>query len=52
MKHGVAALNAPLIGIAGGRSRIETPALLLDAEAFHANVDTLETCNQTFVIGD
>jgi len=41
MKHGVAALNAPLIGIAGGRSRIETPALLLDAEAFHANVDTL-----------
>jgi D-serine deaminase-like pyridoxal phosphate-dependent protein len=41
MNRGVAALNAPLIGVQGGRARLETPALLLDAEAFEANVRAL-----------
>lgn len=34
-------LNADLVGIGGGRSRLETPALLLDATAFEKNVATL-----------
>ncbi|BCH20321.1 alanine racemase [Mesorhizobium sp. L-8-10] len=41
MKSGVAALNAPLVGSAGSRSLLETPALLLDATAFEANIRIL-----------
>ena len=41
MSYGVAALNAPLVGAAGSRARLETPSLLLDATAFEANVGVL-----------
>lgn len=41
MDRGVAALNAELIGAAGSRAALETPALLLDATAFEKNVATL-----------
>ncbi|MDI6025310.1 alanine racemase [Corticibacterium sp. UT-5YL-CI-8] len=41
MNNGVGALNAGLIGIAGSRAALETPALLLDATAFEKNVATL-----------
>lgn len=41
MKSGVATLNAPLVGSAGSRSLLETPALLLDATAFEANIRIL-----------
>ena len=35
------ALNAELVGAAGSRAALETPALLLDADAFEKNVATL-----------
>jgi len=41
MIKGVAALNLELVGVAGGRTALETPALLLDATAFERNVATL-----------
>ncbi|MBD0413187.1 DSD1 family PLP-dependent enzyme [Oryzicola mucosus] len=41
MNKGVGALNVGLIGIAGSRATLETPALLLDATAFERNVATL-----------
>ena len=41
MTKGVAALNQELVGVAGSRTSLETPALLLDATAFEQNVATL-----------
>lgn len=41
MTRGVAALNLELVGVAGSRAALETPALLLDATAFERNVATL-----------
>jgi len=34
----MANLNDPLIGVAGGRARLQTPALLIDMDAFERNV--------------
>ncbi len=45
---GVAALNAPLVGRAGGRSRLETPAAVLDLDIFERNLAMMaQTCGQT-----
>ena len=41
MRRGVAGLNEPLIGLRNGRTRLETPALILDADAFEANLQAL-----------
>jgi D-serine deaminase-like pyridoxal phosphate-dependent protein len=41
MKNGVAVLNAPLVGFPGSRAQLETPALIVVATAFEANVRTL-----------
>lgn len=41
MRRGVAGLNEPLLGLAGSRARLETPALLLDADRFEASLDGL-----------
>lgn len=41
MRRGVAGLNEPLIGLRNGRPRLETPALILDADAFEANLQAL-----------
>ena len=41
MKRGVAGLNEPLLGLAGSRAELETPALLLDAQKFEASVALL-----------
>lgn len=41
MRRGVAGLNEPLLGVAGGRARLETPALLLDADRFEASLGGL-----------
>lgn len=41
MKRGVAGLNEPLVGVAGGRAQLETPALLLDADRFEASLNGL-----------
>jgi D-serine deaminase-like pyridoxal phosphate-dependent protein len=41
MNRGVAALNAPLIGVQDGLLQLETPALLLHAEAFEKNLRSL-----------
>lgn len=44
---GAAAMNLPLIGEAGSRSRLETPAAVLDLDIFERNIATLaETCNR------
>lgn len=44
---GVAALNAPLVGVAGSRSRLETPAAVLDLDIFEHNLATLaDACQQ------
>lgn len=34
--------NRPLIGVPGGRERLETPALILDVDIFNANLVTVE----------
>jgi D-serine deaminase-like pyridoxal phosphate-dependent protein len=41
MRRGAAGLNETLIGARGGRTRLETPALVLDADAFEANLQAL-----------
>lgn len=42
---GIAALNAGLVGEAGGRARLETPAAVLDLPLFERNIALLaETC--------
>ncbi|WEK52041.1 MAG: DSD1 family PLP-dependent enzyme [Candidatus Kaistia colombiensis] len=41
MRRGVAGLNETLIGARGGRTKLETPALVLDADAFEANLQAL-----------
>jgi len=41
MRRGVAGLNQPLLGVPGGRQHLETPALLLDADRFDANLTRL-----------
>jgi D-serine deaminase-like pyridoxal phosphate-dependent protein len=41
MRRGVAGLNETLIGLRNGRPRLETPALILDADAFEANLQAL-----------
>lgn len=41
MSTGVEAFNVELLGAAGSRAKLETPALLLDADAFEKNVATL-----------
>jgi D-serine deaminase-like pyridoxal phosphate-dependent protein len=41
MRRGVAGLNEPLIGMRNGRSHLETPALMLDADGFEANLQAL-----------
>jgi len=51
MMRGVAELNAGLIGVAGGRDRLETPALLLDATAFEKNVARLAALARDAGIG-
>ena len=51
MKNGVAALNAPLVGAAGSRAALETPALLLDATAFEKNVATLAALSKDAGMG-
>lgn len=44
---GVAALNKNLIGLSGSRSRLETPAAVLDLDIFESNVARLaETCSK------
>jgi D-serine deaminase-like pyridoxal phosphate-dependent protein len=44
---GAAALNQPLIGEAGSRSRLETPAAVLDLDIFERNIAILaETCKR------
>ena len=48
MKTGVAALNASLMGVPGGRTELETPALLLDATAFEANVQALSEMARSY----
>ncbi|MDB5506693.1 MAG: hypothetical protein JWR75_1331 [Devosia sp.] len=39
--RGVAEFNAGLIGVPGGRSRIETPALILDLDAIEKNLSRM-----------
>ena len=41
MSLGAETLNAEFVGAAGSRAILETPALLLDADAFEKNVATL-----------
>jgi D-serine deaminase-like pyridoxal phosphate-dependent protein len=41
MRRGVAGLNETWLGARGGRTKLETPALVLDADAFDDNVQTL-----------
>ncbi|KRE09944.1 hypothetical protein ASE63_05435 [Bosea sp. Root381] len=44
---GAAALNNPLIGEPGSRSRLETPAAVLDLDIFERNITTLaDTCRR------
>jgi len=44
---GAAALNEPLIGQLGSRSRLETPAAVLDLDIFERNIEMLaETCRR------
>ncbi|MEZ2410428.1 DSD1 family PLP-dependent enzyme [Bosea sp. RCC_152_1] len=44
---GAAALNQPLIGQPGGRSRLETPAAVLDLDIFERNIARLaQTCKR------
>lgn len=44
---GAAALNQPLIGEPGSRSRLETPAAVLDLDIFERNITKLaETCKR------
>jgi len=44
---GAAALNLPLVGEAGSRARLETPAAVLDLDIFERNVATLaQTCKR------
>lgn len=44
---GAAALNQPLIGQPGSRSRLETPAAVLDLDIFERNIATLaDTCKR------
>lgn len=49
--RGAPALNAPLIGQAGGRQALETPALLLDLDAFEHNIARLATLTAASGIG-
>jgi D-serine deaminase-like pyridoxal phosphate-dependent protein len=51
MMRGVAELNAGLVGVAGGRDALETPALLLDATAFEKNVARLAALARDAGIG-
>lgn len=51
MNRGVAALNAPLVGIDDARARLETPALLLDAEAFEKNLRSLSDMARAHGVG-
>lgn len=51
MTKGVAALNAPLVGEAGGRGRLETPALLIDADVFEASLDGLASLAKEHGLG-
>lgn len=45
---GAAKFNAALVAIPGGRSRIETPAAVLDLDIFNRNLATLaDTCRST-----
>jgi 3-hydroxy-D-aspartate aldolase len=39
----IAALNADLVGIVDGRKRLQTPALVLDLDAFERNIDRMMT---------
>lgn len=41
MRRGVAGLNETLTGARGSRTRLETPALVLDADAFEDNLQAL-----------
>jgi D-serine deaminase-like pyridoxal phosphate-dependent protein len=44
---GAAALNLPLVGQAGSRARLETPAAVLDLDIFERNIATLaDTCKR------
>lgn len=51
MRRGVAGLNEPLIGLRNGRPRLETPALILDADAFEANLQALTGMARTAGLG-
>ena len=45
--RGVAALNVPLVGHAGSRRRLETPAAVLDLDIFEHNLAMMaQTCRQ------
>ncbi|HKU94632.1 MAG TPA: DSD1 family PLP-dependent enzyme [Vineibacter sp.] len=47
---GVAALNAPLVGQAGSRRRLETPAAVLDLDVFEHNLAMMaQTCSRAGV---
>jgi len=48
MIKGVAALNTPLIGKAGSRTQLETPAMLLDAKVFEQNVAVLADLSKKY----
>lgn len=51
MRRGVAGLNETLVGARGGRTKLETPALVLDADAFEDNVQTLARMAATAGLG-
>jgi D-serine deaminase-like pyridoxal phosphate-dependent protein len=51
MMNGTPEFNAPLAGMAGSRARLETPALLLDADAFEANAAELAAMARTHGLG-
>jgi D-serine deaminase-like pyridoxal phosphate-dependent protein len=49
--RGVAGHNAGLIGVPGGRSRLETPALIVDAAQLEANIGRLAAVSHGAGIG-
>lgn len=51
MIPGVVYLNSSLVGEVGSRRKLETPAMLLDAEAFDRNIATMARLSQTNGVG-
>ena len=51
MRRGVAGLNEPLLGVPGGRDKLETPALLLEADRFESSIASLAAMARTAGMG-